>query len=422
MIGLLIIMNTKNFHDLLAVNNIRESKIKYYQNWINCYIHADQSLPGGRLSVKGFTNYLILSNKYQDWQIKQAVHAAEIYLEQYLKQPIDSPVSNTSSGSIITEEWRKRIEENRRQLRLTHKSFQTEKSYQRWLKDFILFINSKPDNIGSEDLKKYLTFLAVERKVAQSTQKQAFNSLLFFYKNVLGIRIENLSGAAFSTRGPKLPLVLSPDEIRLIFSRLQGSWLLMAELIYGSGLRLSECLSLRVKDIDFDRGSLIIRSGKGNKDRQTLLPEKLRMRLKQQLEDSRRIYEDDRKHDIEGVMLPDALSRKLRNASSDWQWFWVFPSGRLSVDPYANTVRRYHIYPGSLQKAFKKAVVSSGINKNASIHTLRHSFATNLIENGYDIRTIQELLGHSDLSTTMIYTHVASKNKLGVRSPLDSLS
>ncbi|MDC7126036.1 MAG: integron integrase, partial [Spirochaetales bacterium] len=219
----------------------------------------------------------------------------------------------------------------------------------------------------------------------------------------------------------RLPVVCTGNEIRKIFKYLNDPHLLMAQIIYGSGIRLNECLNLRIKDLDFERKSIHIYSGKGNKDRLTVLPEQIINRIKQHLSKIRKFYNEDRKNNIAGVMLPDALNQKYKNASKDWSWFWVFPAQRLSVDPYINIVRRFHIYPSTLQKAFKSAVEKSGISKNASIHTLRHSFATDLIERGYDIRTVQELLGHSNISTTMIYTHIAQKNKLGVKSPLDNL-
>lgn len=269
-------------------------------------------------------------------------------------------------------------------------------------------------------LLRNIQYLAVSRKVAQNTQKQAFNALLFFFRHILKKRIENLNGTVMSKQHSKLPLVLTQNEIKNVFNQLKDPYLLMAELIYGSGIRLNECLNLRIKDLDFERGSVLIRSGKGDKDRLTLLPDRIESRLNKHLANARLLYDKDRAENIAGVMLPSALSRKYPNAPIDWLWFWVFPSPKLSIDPYSNTVRRFHIYPSSLQKAFKTAVRNSLITKNASIHTLRHSFATSLIESGYDIRTIQELLGHSDVSTTMIYTHVAIKNKLGVKSPLDN--
>ena len=388
-----------------------------------------------------------MSNQYADWQIQQALHAVKTYKAFKLKQKNQPAVgSNSKIVSIqsgkppaktpgsqppqkppparnlsIPSDWKRFIDENHRQLRLQHKSLQTEKTYQRWLREFLSYCKKSPSKIGADDLKGFLTHLAVKRKVAQSTQKQAFNAILFFFRNVLHKTVDDLTGSVISRRPARLPTVLTQAEVSDIFSGLSGKYLLMAKLIYGSGMRLNECMSLRVKDLDFERRSILVRSGKGNKDRLTLLPERLIGELREQLHAAREVYKADRADGIEGVMLPGALTNKFRNAATDWSWFWVFPAPRLSIDPYTNTVRRYHIYPSSLQKAFRSAVEGSSVTKNASVHTLRHSFATSLIENGYDIRTIQELLGHSDLSTTMIYTHVASKNKLGVQSPFDSL-
>jgi len=217
----------------------------------------------------------------------------------------------------------------------------------------------------------------------------------------------------------KLPVVLTRKEIKTIFQQIDRKLLLPAEIIYGGGLRLSECMSLRVKDLDLENCIVTVRSGKGAKDRQTLISEICIPKIRKQLMYAKKVYEKDRYDGIAGVPLPFALEKKYPEAGKTWQWFWLFPSYRISIDPRAKIPRRYHMYPSSLQKAFKKAVEKAKIPKPASVHTLRHSFATHLIEDGYDIRTIQELLGHSDLSTTMVYTHVAQKNKLGVKSPLD---
>jgi integron integrase len=216
-------------------------------------------------------------------------------------------------------------------------------------------------------------------------------------------------------------VVLTKEEIRCVFGQLSGVHCLIATVLYGGGLRLEECLSLRVKDVDFARGCLVIRAGKGGKDRETLLPERVTTELRRHLGRVRALYDRDRRRDLPEVWVPEALDRKYSGAGKEWPWFWVFPSSKLSIDPESGVVRRYHLYPSTVQKAFHRAVSRAGLAKRATVHTLRHSFATHLVEKGYDIRTIQELLGHADVSTTMIYTHVATKNKLGVASPMDSL-
>lgn len=214
--------------------------------------------------------------------------------------------------------------------------------------------------------------------------------------------------------------MLTVQEVHRLFDHIEGTLLLMAKIIYGGGLRISECIRLRIKDLDFERSSVIIRSGKGDKDRETIFPESIKDDFRYHIDCTRIIYEKDREQDIAGVYLPNALERKYTGASKSWEWYWIFPSYNLSVDPRANCIRRHHVHQSSLQHAIKTAAQKAGIAKQVNVHTLRHSFATHLLENGYDIRTIQELLGHSNVQTTMIYTHVAQKNRLGVKSPLDS--
>ena len=400
---------------LITTAGIPGHILKYYINWLKMFLAYTEEYGESPENITGFKNHLQLINRFSDWQITQAIDAVHHYNEFRFK------LSKTVNKQL-TPDWKSIIVKTREQLRFRHKSWQTEKIYLRWLKDFASYVDSKPVKIDSEDLKQYLTHLAVIRNVSQNTQKQAFNALLFCFRHVLKIQVSNLDGARMSNKNRKLPTVLTSSEINQVFIHMDGLYLLMSQLIYGSGMRLSECISLRIKDIDFENSSLTIRSGKGNKDRLTLLPGKLIPALKQQLRIAKKYHELDRENHVAGVMLPEALRKKYRNAATQWNWFWVFPSARLSVDPLSNTIRRFHIYPSTLQKVFKAAVSKSGITKNASIHTLRHSFATSLIESGYDIRTIQELLGHSDVSTTMIYTHVAQKNKLGVISPFDNLT
>ena len=306
-----------------------------------------------------------------------------------------------------------------KRLRLKHRSYRTEQTYLGWLRDFYRFTGSvAPEFIGDNHLMDYLTYLAVERNVAKSTQQQAFNAILFFFRHVIGREPGNIRDSIRAKRKRRLPVVLTCGEISRLFEHLNETPLLMAQVIYGGGLRLRECVSLRIKDIDFEQKLLSIR-GKGDKDRRTLLSETAAKPLKSHLEKVREIFEADRQAGVAGVYLPNALSRKYPNAGKEWIWQWVFPSQRLAVDPRSHIVRRHHIHASSLQKFFKKAAAKARIAKPATVHTLRHSFATHLLESGTDLRTIQELLGHASVQTTMIYTHVARKNALGVTSPLD---
>jgi integron integrase len=305
-------------------------------------------------------------------------------------------------------------------LRLRQRSLSTEKTYIGWLRGFRTFINSKEDDkLSAQDIQDYLSYLAVEKRISSSTQNQALNAIVFFYRHVLDKNIDGELNAVRASQKRRLPVVLSHKEIESIFSQMQGTHKLMAMLAYGCGLRLLECLKLRIKDIDIEQSLVIVRSGKGDEDRRTVLPETLKDELIRHIGETRALYEEDRKKDMPGVYLPHALEKKYPNAGKEWGWFWLFPSKSVSVDPVSLTVRRHHVHPASLQKAFKTALTRSGVPKHASVHTLRHSFATHLLEKGYDIRTIQELLGHKNLQTTMIYTHVASRNILGVISPLD---
>ena len=307
-------------------------------------------------------------------------------------------------------------------MRLKHLALRTEKTYLAWISRFRAFTAATSlAELSEEHLKHYLSYLAVDRKVSAATQRQAFNALLFLYRNVLSREVIGLGTVIPSRKPRRLPVILTKEELQEIFRHLSGMHRLIASVIYGGGLRLHECLSLRVKDVDFARNCLVIRAGKGDKDRETVLPERAAAELKQHLARIRSLYERDRRRSLAGVWVPESLARKYTGAAKEWGWFWVFPSSKLSIEPGANVVRRHHLYPTTVQKAFQQAVRRAGITKRATVHTLRHSFATHLVEKGYDIRTIQELLGHADVSTTMIYTHVAVKNKLGVASPLDSL-
>jgi len=270
-------------------------------------------------------------------------------------------------------------------------------------------------------VKNYLTHLALHGRVSASTQNQAFNALLFLYRHILHIDMDDLASVTRAKRKVTLPTVLSRDEVKRLLSFLNGQYLLMAQLMYGCGLRLMECLRLRIKDVDFENDLLMVRSGKGEKDRALAIPEKIKEELVKYVASVKEIYEQDVKIGYGEASLPDALGKKYPGAVREWAWQWMFPAQKLSVDPRTGKVGRWHIHPAAIQRAIKEAVMKAGLPKKASCHTLRHSFATHLLEAGHNIRTIQELLGHKHVNTTMIYTHVIRKKPSEVRSPLDAL-
>lgn len=317
----------------------------------------------------------------------------------------------------------KLLDQLRAKTRLLHYSKRTEDAYADWAKQFILFHHTRhPQEMGAEEVETFLTHLAVDRRVSASTQNQAFSALLFLYRNVLGIELDRIH-ALRAKRPDRLPVVLSPDELREIFGRLTGVHRLLAELLYGTGVRILECCRLRVKDVDFERHQILVRDGKGEKDRVVPLPRKLVPRLKQQVVDRKAVHEADLAAGNGRVWLPYAFAAKNPAAECEFGWQYLFASARLSADPRSDDQRqrRHHLHENTLQKEVTKAVRGLGMTKKVSCHTFRHSFATHLLEGGADIRTVQELLGHADVSTTMIYTHVLNRGPGGVVSPLDRL-
>ncbi len=316
----------------------------------------------------------------------------------------------------------KLLDQVRDRIRVKHYSIRTETQYVQWIKRFILFHNKRhPQEMGAVEVEAFLTHLAVEGHVSASTQNQALSALLFLYKEVLLMDLPWLDNVVRAKQPKRLPVVLTRSEVREVLTRMKGVYALMANLLYGTGMRLMECVRLRVKDVDFERGEILIRDGKGGKDRVTVLPSSVAAGLQAHLTQRQALFEDDKRLGKAGVFLPDALDRKYPNAATEWTWQYIFPAGSYSLDPRSGLERRHHIDEKLLQRAMKKAVQAVGITKSATPHTLRHSFATHLLESGYDIRTVQELLGHSDVSTTMIYTHVLNKGGKGVISPLDLL-
>ena len=314
------------------------------------------------------------------------------------------------------------LDQVRERIRYLHYSIRTEDAYVHWIRAFIFFHGRRhPGEMGGPEVEAYLSWLANERNVAVSTHRQALSSLLFLYQKVLGLSLPWMEAIGRPHREPRLPVVLSVGEVTRILALLQGEHRLFAQLLYGTGMRITEGLQLRVKDVDFEQRTIVIRTGKGGKDRSVMLPLTLVPALREQLARARVLWSADGEAGRGGVSMPGALDRKYPRAGASWTWFWVFPQADHSVDPRSGVVRRHHMYDQTFQRAFKRAVERVGVNKPATPHTLRHSFATHLLQAGYDIRTVQELLGHSDVSTTMIYTHVLKVGGGGVRSPVDLL-
>ncbi len=316
----------------------------------------------------------------------------------------------------------KLLDQARGIIRRKHYSFRTEETYINWMKRYIFFHDKKhPKDMGVVEIERFLTHLAVKEKVSAATQNQAFNALLFLYREVLGISMEGKKiNAIRAKRKQNIPVVLSKDEVKAILTLMSGTQQIMARLLYGGGLRVMECVRLRVHDIDFEMNEVVVRNGKGFKDRLTILPETVKSDLEEQIERVRIVHLNDIKTGFGSVYLPNALERKYRNAHKELGWQFLFPASNIARDPRTKVKRRHHIHESALQKAVKRAARRAGIVKRVTPHTLRHSFATHLLMDGSDIRTVQELLGHKDVSTTMIYTHVLrQKGVRPVKSPLD---
>lgn len=311
------------------------------------------------------------------------------------------------------------LDQYRAYIRALNMSYKTEQAYVHWLLRYIRFHGRlHPDTLGASEIESFLSDLAVNKNSAINTQRTALNALIFFYSRFLNRPIEGINPVK-AKKQRRIPVVFSAEEARRIFDYLDGPYKLAGQLMYGSGLRVSECLRLRVKDIEFSAQQIIVRDGKGGKDRRTLLPQSLHSALKAQIELVRQLLLFDQANGIDGVYLPNRLAKKYPSAAHSLAWQFLFPSTVTSKDPRENAVRRHHLYEGSLQRKVKDALTCLGIHKHASCHTFRHSFATHLLMAGYDIRTVQELLGHSDVKTTEIYTHVLNKGGSWVNSPLD---
>ncbi len=319
----------------------------------------------------------------------------------------------------------KLLDQLRFTLRRMHYSYRTEQSYVNWVKRFILFHKERrgqyvhPKDMTVKDIEAFLTHLAVDQNIAASTQNQALSAILFLYDHVLERPIEQPIRPVMAKKPQRLPVVLTRAEVQRVLAQLTGVPLLIVQILYGSGLRLNECLRLRVKDIDFAQNQIIVRDGKGAKDRVTILPKAIQPTLREHLRQVRILHQKDLEAGYGAVYLPDALARKYPNAPYEWPWQWAFPAARTATDPRSGVRRRHHLDPSVVQKAVRQAAKRADISKRVTPHVFRHSFATHLLEAGYDIRTVQELLGHKDVRATMIYTHVMNAGPLAVHSPLD---
>jgi integron integrase len=314
------------------------------------------------------------------------------------------------------------LERARRLMRFKHYSIRTEETYVNWIKRYLDFHQGQlPAQLDETAIEKFLTHLAADLNVAASTQNQALNALLFFNKEVLSRQLGEFGAYARAKRPRRLPVVMSREEVQRVLSGLEGTYQVIAKLLYGTGMRLMECVRLRVKDVDVGKSIITVRDGKGQKDRVTMLPESLKPALHEHLKRVKLLHEADLKDGFGRVYLPFAIERKYPNADAQWGWQYVFPSKTRSTDPRSGKIRRHHVHENAVQKSVKEAVHLAGLKRPASCHTFRHSFATHLLESGYDIRTVQELLGHASVTTTMIYTHVLNKPGVSVRSPLDAV-
>jgi integron integrase len=403
---------------------VPENKVSYFAHWASRYLryaqkHAIDATEYNEQLIMTFLEELRADARIQDWQPRQAEEALSLYYFHYLGKTKGGQGAPAVTG--LTDV----LEEMRRLIRLKHYSYSTERTYIQWVERFAAYVQqSGPKGIvdvDADDLKNFLSHLALKQRVSSSTQNQAFNALLFLFRNILKRDVGNLDTTVRAKRGPKLPVVLSVDEVRQLFEQMTGRDRFIAELLYGAGLRLMELARLRVQDIDFDADTVFVRSGKGDKDRSTMLPIAVKERLKEHLASVKALHEKDLATGHGAVSLPDALDRKYPNAAREWGWQYVFPSGYLSVDPRTGAVRRHHISDSVIQSAIKNAVQKAGIVKHATVHTLRHSFATHLLMNGVNIREVQDLLGHKNVETTMVYTHVMRNMTNAPQSPLDLL-
>jgi len=417
---------------LLKQRLVPEKNAPYYVSWVRKFLARGVTVPVLPLDerVAGFLKDLEAAASYQDWQITQAERALRLFFVNFKgdtawSAPTVSKITANPDGSFGRNAT---MEVLRTRLRVKHYANSTEKTYLDWVGRFFDYLRETGHGttgdacqLTPERVRDFLAYLATRREVAASTQNQAFNAILFLFRDVLSIELGSLEQGVRAKRGPKLPVVLTVDEVAAVLGRLEGTARLMAETLYGGGLRVMECCRLRVKDLDFDNNLIFVRAGKGDKDRSTILAESVKGPLREHLARVKALHEQDLAAGVGEVWLPGALAVKYPKAPQEWGWQYVFPSKQLSTDPRSGKVRRHHVSDMVMQRAVKQAVQASGICKLASVHTLRHSFATALLLQGVDIRQIQDYLGHANVETTMIYTHVVKNMRAPAVSPLDAM-
>jgi integron integrase len=415
------------FEDFIRQRNLVDDRHRsFYLNWVLRFLRAEfdrEHLSSSDL-LHSFSDQLARDDSLQLWQLRQAMQAVELYLNVFLPEqergcgPEGRPAEIQNEMPTSAADALARMHNL---LKLRHYSPRTLQTYTEWVQRYFRYAKiQKLDWREADTVRSYLSHLATQKKVASSTQNQAFNSILFLFRETLKIDLPDIQSVR-AKRGPKLPVVLTTDEVQKILSYTEGTTGLMLKLAYGGGLRISEIIRLRVQDLDFGNNNLMVRSGKGDKDRVTILPASLINDLQNHLKRVRQLHEDDCKAGHGAVWLPGALARKYPNAPTEWTWQYVFPAARLAVDPESGRLRRHHISDQILQRALKTAAQQADIPKRVTVHTLRHSFATHLLMQGVNIREVQELLGHKSVDTTMIYTHVVRTLSARPKSPLDLL-
>jgi integron integrase len=432
------ITNLDFYEKVLREQRVPENRVPHYVKWVKIFLASEFAATHDRDAIERFVSYIGPEFALKEWQVEQVREALQIFIADNPEQPPDKispdavadhpgPVHGEIFRDAVTDLAALRklhgglLDRLISEIRVRHYSIRTERAYVDWLCRFIVFHKmASPVKLSAPHIKQYLDYLAQTRQVSASTQNQALNAIVFFYVNVLKQETGGFDDFTRAKRPLHVPAVLSKDEVGRLIKGLDGPYHTMAGLLYGSGLRLMECVRLRVKDADFERGQILVRNGKGQKDRVTMLPKAYEKGLRTCIETARELYNKDRVKNAVNAYVWPALQRKYPNAGKEWPWQYIFPSQRLSVDPRTSLVRRHHVDENALQRQVKAAALKAGIPKNVSCHTLRHSFATHLLESGADIRTVQELLGHSDVSTTMIYTHVLNRPGMAVKSPADA--